>query len=485
MSSLKAKGGEIVSTDICMFINGEYVKSEVTSVVLNKFNEQPLGTLYHATEIIVNAAVEAAKEQFINKELKPFERYEILLKASELTLQRKEQIAVIMAEESGMTLKDALGEIDRAIQTFILSAEEAKRITGEVLPANANPGMENRIAFTTRVPVGVVCAITPFNAPFNNVVHKVAPAIASGNTVVLKPSSHTPRSALEVISILLEAGLPKGHVQVVFGDADVGKWLLKNKKINFYTFTGSTKVGEEIKAKSGLRRVALELGNNSATIVAEDADLDLAIPIIVRASYRKAGQVCVSLQRIYAHKNIAKELEERLAVEVKKLKVGNPLEKDTDVGPLIDENKAKELELWVQDAVKGGARVVVGGKRDRQFFTPTVIAGAKQEMKVVCQEVFGPILSIVEVEDINQAINLVNDSEYGLQAGIFTNDINLAMRVAKKLEVGGVNINETSNTRFDAMPYGGVKSSGIGREGPKYAIEEMTETKIIHMNLVP
>jgi acyl-CoA reductase-like NAD-dependent aldehyde dehydrogenase len=485
MSSLKAKGGEKVSTDICMFINGEYVKSEVTSVVLNKFNNQPLGTLYHATDTIVNAAVDAAKVQFINKELKPFERYEILLKASELTLQRKEQIAVIMAEESGMTYKDASGEIDRAIQTFILSAEEAKRITGEVLPANANPGMENRIAFTMRVPVGVVCAITPYNAPFNNVVHKVAPAIASGNTVVLKPSSNTPRSALEVISILLEAGLPKGHVQVVFGDADVGKWLLENKNINFYTFTGSTKVGEEIKTKSGLRRVALELGNNSATIVAADADLDLAIPIIVRASYRKAGQVCVSLQRIYAHKNIAKELEKRLAVEVAKLKVGNPLEKDTDVGPLINENKAKELELWVQEAVESGARVVVGGKRDRQFFDPTVIAGAKQEMKVVCQEVFGPILSIVEFDDINEAINLVNDSEYGLQAGVFTNDINLAMRIAKKLEVGGVNINETSNTRFDAMPYGGVKSSGIGREGPKYAIEEMTETKIIHMNLVP
>jgi acyl-CoA reductase-like NAD-dependent aldehyde dehydrogenase len=474
-----------MTTDICMFINGEFVKSSTSTVLVNKYDRSEIGILYLAAESDVNEAVEAAKAQFQNKELTAFERYEILLKASELTKQRKEIIAQIMVEESGITYKDAIGEIDRAIQTFILSGEEAKRITGEVLPASAHPGMENRIAFTTQVPVGVVCAITPFNAPFNNVVHKVAPAIAAGNTVVLKPSSLTPRSALEVVNILLESGLPKEHIQVVFGDAEVGQWLLANKKINFYTFTGSTRVGEEIKTKSGLRRVALELGNNSATIVAEDANLDLAVPIIVRASFRKAGQVCVSLQRIYAHKNIAKQLEERLATEVSKLKVGNPFEKDTDVGPLINENKAKELETWIEEAVSKGARVVTGGKREGTLFEPTVIAGAKQEMRIVCQEVFGPLLSIVEFEDINEAINLVNDSEYGLQAGVFTNDINLAMRVAKKLDVGGVNINETSNTRFDAMPYGGVKSSGIGREGPKYAIEEMTETKIIHMNLIP
>jgi acyl-CoA reductase-like NAD-dependent aldehyde dehydrogenase len=474
-----------MAKDICMFINGEFVKSSNSTVLLNKYNGSEIGTLYLASESDVNHAVEVAKNQFRTKVLTPFERYAILLKASELTKQRKEQIAHIMIEESGMTYKDATNEVERAIQTFIISGEEAKRITGEVLPANANPGMENRIAFTTQVPVGVVCAITPFNAPFNNVVHKVAPAIAAGNTVVLKPSTLTPRSALEVVSILIESGLPKEHVQVVFGDAEVGQWLLANKKINFYTFTGSTRVGEEIKTKSGLRRVALELGNNSATIVAEDANLDFAVPILVRASFRKAGQVCVSLQRIYAHKNIAKQLEERLALEVSKLKVGNPFEKDTDVGPLINENKANELEAWIDEAVKNGARVVTGGKREGTLFEPTVIAGARQEMKVVCQEVFGPLLSIVEFEDINEAINLVNDSEYGLQAGVFTNDINVAMRVAKKLEVGGININETSNTRFDAMPYGGVKSSGIGREGPKYAIHEMTETKIIHMNLIP
>lgn len=474
-----------VTSEICMFINGEKVKSRRSIIVKNKYDFSEIGTLYLASESDVNAAVDAARKQFLSHVLTPYERYEILLKASELTKKRKNEIANIMVAESGMTYKDASGEIDRAIQTFILSAEEAKRITGEVLPANANPGMENRMAFTIRVPVGVVCAITPFNAPFNNVVHKVAPAIAAGNTVVLKPSSYTPQSALQVVDILLEAGLPKTHVQVVFGDADVGQWLLANKNINFYTFTGSTRVGEEIKTKSGLRRIALELGNNSATIVAEDANLDLAVPIIIRASFRKAGQVCVSLQRLYAHKNIVKELEERLAIEISKLKVGNPFEKDTDVGPLINEHKAKELERWIEEAVQNGARVVTGGKREGTLFQPTVISGAQQRMKVVCQEVFGPLLSIVEYKDINEAIKLVNDSEYGLQAGIFTNDINLAMRVAKMLEVGGVNINETSNTRFDAMPYGGVKSSGIGREGPRYAIEEMTEIKIIHMNLIP
>lgn len=477
-------GGEQVTQEICMFINGKYVKSSVTSILKNKFDNTDIGLIYHAAESDVNAAVEAAKAQFLQNELSPYERYEILLKAAELTKQKKERIARIMIEEAGITYKDAIGEIDRAIQTFILSAEEAKRITGEVLPASANPGMENRIAFTVRVPVGVVCAVTPFNAPFNNVVHKVAPAIAAGNTVISKPSTYTPRSALEVLSILLDAGLPENHMQVVFGDADVGKWLLANKNINFYTFTGSTRVGEQFKAKSGLRRVALELGNNSATIVAADANLDAAVPIIVRASFRKAGQVCVSLQRIYAHKSISKQLTERLGAAVSNLKVGDPFEKDTDVGPLINENKAGELELWIDEAVNMGARVVVGGKRNGTLFEPTLIADAKQDMKVVCQEVFGPLLSIVEYDDIDEAIRLVNDTEYGLQAGVFTNDINLAMKVAKKLEVGGVNINETSNTRFDAMPYGGVKASGIGREGPKYAIEEMTETKIIHMNLL-
>ncbi|HEY8528806.1 MAG TPA: aldehyde dehydrogenase family protein [Paenibacillaceae bacterium] len=468
-----------------MFINGEFVKSNVTTILKNKYDNSDIGIVYLATEADVNAAVDAAKAQFAKHPLTPYQRYEILLKAADLTKQRKERIARIMVEESGMTYKDAVGEIDRAIQTFIISGEEAKRITGEVLPVEAHPGMENRVAFTMRVPVGVVCAITPFNAPFNNVVHKVAPAIAAGNTVVLKPSVHTPRSALEVLRILLEAGLPGNHVQVVHGDADAGNWLLANRKINFYTFTGSTRVGEIIKTKSGLRRVALELGNNSATIVAEDADLDFAVPIIVRASFRKAGQVCVSLQRIYAHKNISKQLEARLAEAISKLKVGNPLEPDTDVGPLISEKKAEELEQWVEEAVRDGARIVTGGKRKGALFEPTLIANAKQEMKVVCREVFGPLLSIVEYEDIDEAIRLVNDSEYGLQAGVFTNDINLAMKVAKALEVGGVNINETSNTRFDAMPYGGVKSSGIGREGPKYAIQEMTEVKIIQMNLRP
>lgn len=472
-----------MSSEVLMYIDGSYEKSTNNKKIINKFNGELIGHLYETTQEQIDVATRSAKKQFEEKKLTPYERYEILLSAAEITKRNVENIAQIMITESGITYKDAIGEIERAIQTFILSAEEAKRITGEVLPITSNPGMENRVAFTLQVPVGVVCAITPFNAPFNNVVHKVAPAIAAGNTVILKPSSHTPRSAMKVLEILLEAGMPKKHLNVVFGEAEVGEWLLENKIINFYTFTGSTKVGEIVKIKSGLRRVALELGNNSATIVAEDADLNLAIPIIVKASFRKAGQVCVSLQRIYAHKKIAKQLEIELKEAILKLKTGNPFDKNTDVGPLIDINKAEMLDDWIEEALQNGARLVCGGKRDGALFQPTLIAGAKQEMKVVCQEVFGPILSIVEYEHIDDAIKLVNDSEYGLQAGVFTNDLNLAMDVAKRLEVGGVNINETSNTRFDAMPYGGVKSSGIGREGPKYAIQEMTETKIVQMNL--
>ncbi|MBP1934555.1 aldehyde dehydrogenase family protein [Ammoniphilus resinae] len=470
--------------EIGLFIQGEWIKTGKLIPVTNKFTGGVIAQVHEAGQREVDQAVQAARRAFKQNALTPYQRYEILLKASQITEKRKKDIAEVMAVESGITLKDAYGEIARAVQTFILSAEESKRITGEVLPVKANPGMENRLAFTIQVPVGVVGAITPFNAPFNNVIHKVAPAIAAGNAVVLKPSTATPQSALEVLSILLDAGNPKELIQVIFGEIETGEAMLTHPGINFYTFTGSTRVGEVVKTKTGLRRVALELGNNSATIVCEDANLDVAVPIMVRAAFRKAGQVCVSLQRVYAHQSIAKELANRLAREVEKFKVGNPLDPDTDIGPMISLKKAIEVEQWVNEAVSTGAKVLTGGKREGVIYYPTVLTNAKQEMRIVCEEVFGPVLSVVPYKDFSQAIDLVNDSPYGLQAGIFTNDINKAMIAAEKIEVGGLNINDTSNTRFDAMPYGGVKFSGIGREGPKYAIAEMTETKIIQMNIL-
>lgn len=470
--------------DICSFIEGQFVQTGRLSPVTNKYTGEVIGQLHLAGKDEVNLAVQSAVEAFRRHPLSPYERYKILTKAAQLTEEKKMDIARTMAIEAGLTMKDGLMEIDRSVQTFILAGEEAKRITGEVLPVQANPGMENRVAFTMRVPVGVVCAITPFNAPFNTVVHKLAPAIAAGNTVVLKPSSSTPMTALEVVSILLEAGLPASHIQVLIGSSGMGDELLTHPGIHFYTFTGSTKVGEHIKAKTGLRRVSLELGNNSATIVCEDANLDVAVPLMVKAAFRKAGQVCVSLQRVYAHHSIAGELSERLAQEAEKLHVGDPLAPETDVGPMIQEKKAVEVEQWIQEAVSQGAHLLTGGQREKALIYPAVLADAKQSMKVVCEEVFGPTLSVIPYHDLDEAIELVNDSPYGLQAGIFTNDINKAMKAAQRLEVGGVNINETSNTRFVAMPYGGVKASGIGREGPKYAIEEMTEMKIVQMNIL-
>ncbi|MCM3761340.1 aldehyde dehydrogenase family protein [Alkalihalobacillus oceani] len=472
-----------MSDEQLLFINGEFKKSEHKEPVIDKYSRETVSYVYFAGEKEVKEAVDAAKKQYKIDKLPPFKRYEILLKAAEITKGRKKQIAKIMVSEAGMTFKDAMGEIERAIHTLVISAEEAKRITGEVLPVKANPGMEKRVAFTQKIPKGVVCAITPFNAPFSNVIHKLAPAIAAGNTVVLKPASITPQSALAVLDIMIEAGMPPKHVNVVFGEVETGTYLLENKDINFYTFTGSTRVGEIIKTKSGLRNVSLELGNNSATIVTPNADIKFAAPIITKASFRKAGQVCVSLQRIYAHASIIDNLADELKLLINNLKVGDPMNPETDVGPVINDDKIEQIKDWIQEAVHSGAEVMTGNKVEGSIFYPTLIKNASQNMKVVCNEIFGPVLSLVPYKDLDEAIRLVNDSEYGLQAGVFTTDINEAMKVAQEIEAGGVNINETSNTRFDAMPYGGVKNSGIGREGPKYAIESMTDTKIIHMNL--
>ncbi len=419
-------------------------------------------------------------------EWSPFERYQFLDRVSRAITEKAEEYSVLIVAESGKPIRDARIETWRAAQTFRLAAEEAKRIHGEEVPVQATPGSEKRLAFTVRVPLGVVCAITPFNSPLNQMNHKLPTALAAGNTVVLKPPELTPLSAVKLLRTMVDSGLPSGFVNMVQGQGErVGEALLENLGINAYTFTGSAAVGLHIRQKAGLRKTLLELGSNSAVIVHRDADLALAAKLIARAGNVYAGQICISVQRVYVHRDIYDRFSEQLRAEIDKLVVGDPMDDRTDVGPMISVDAADRAASWLHDALDAGARIVTGGKKERQWFYPTLVDQVSPEMWLVCREVFAPIITMTPFDRITDAIRMANDSEYGLQAGIFTQNLDVAFHLAKSLEVGGVIINDTSNYRVDQMPYGGVKHSGTGREGIRYAIEELTEPRLIVLNLRP
>lgn len=466
-----------------LLIGGQERHTDRRTQVFNRYTNEVIAEVSEADPSDVAEAVAIAQRVQQETLLTPTRRYEILIRAAQLCREREGDLVRVMVQEAGITRKDALSEVQRAIQTFIQSGEEAKRIVGECVPIQGQPGFEHKLAFTIRVPVGVVCGITPFNSPFNGVVHKAAPALAAGNSVVIKPSPATPLSALAVAGILLDAGLPRGFISVVLGGPAVVEALLADQRIGFYTFTGSAPVGRIIKEKSGLRRVTVELGNNSATIVCADADLDKAASLIARAGFRKAGQVCTSVQRVYVDRRIEGQLLERLTEETRKLVVGNPDDPSTDVGPMISEAKAAQAEAWVQEALAAGAQLAVGGRREGALLYPTVLGQARQEMKVVCEEIFAPVISVIPFDTLAQAIDWVNESPYGLTAGLFTSSLDAAFTAAKTIQVGTVNVNDTSSARADLMPYGGVKESGFGKEGPRYAIEEMTESRLVTLSL--
>lgn len=466
-----------------IWVNGEWKDTEEKIAIHHKFTGELLGYVGKPTKEETMEAVSVCKETYRNKKLFPNERAEILTKAAYLIGENKDELALLLTRETGNTIRESQKEVERAIFSLSAYSEEAKRIVGEMLPIEAMKGHEHRFGYTMRVPVGVVCAITPFNGPLNLATHKVAAAIASGNTVVLKPAPTTPLSSARFAEILKEAGLPDGFLNVVFGDEDVGTWLLHDERINFYTFTGSPQVGEYIKRETGLRRVGLELGSNSATIVCSDADVKKAADLCTRRAIWKAGQVCISVQRVYVHKEILEDFLEEAKEVVHSIKVGNPEDPGVDVGPMHTIEAAERADSWVKEAVAGGARVVTGRKREDRLFYPTILTDVTPDMKVVCKEIFAPVLNIIPFSDLEEVVEWVNDSEYGLQAGVFTNDINTAFDLSKRIEVGGININDTSNYRADIIPYGGIKKSGIGREGPKYSIEEMTEIRVVTFNL--
>ncbi|GAA0369734.1 aldehyde dehydrogenase family protein [Bacillus horti] len=467
-----------------LIIGSEEIRTEEVFSVYNKFSNEKLAQIAKAEEKHVDLAVQVAKETFHHDALSPYERYEILNKAALLLQKRKEEIAKTLVAEVGKTIKEARIEVDRSVQTMLLSSEEAKRLGGEVLPLSASPGSENKFGYYVRSPIGVICAITPFNVPLNLSCHKIGPALAAGNTVVWKPASDTPLSAYILMDTLLEAGLPAGYVNLICGSgASLGKWLLQDQRIGKYTFTGSSGVGKKMKEQSGFRSVSLELGNNSPNIVHHDADLDQAAQMCTLRGFFSAGQACISVQRIYVQRDVKDKFLEKLVEYTNKLKLGDPFDEETDIGPLISVGEANRVKEWIDEAVGQGAKIVVGGQQDGAFIEPTILENVKAEMKVVCQEVFGPVLTVIPYDELDDAIRQANDSEYGLQSGIFTSNLNHAMYAAKKLQTGGVIINDASTYRADLMPYGGIKNSGIGREGPRFAIEQMTELKVVVMNL--
>jgi acyl-CoA reductase-like NAD-dependent aldehyde dehydrogenase len=478
----------MIKEDIAVYknlIGGEWVGGDDLLPVQNKYNGETIAYITKASREDVNKAVDNALETFKTRKLTVDERYNILMKAARIFEERKEELALIIVREAGKVLKDARAEIERGVQTFIASAEEAKRITGTGIPIQGQPGQDGKMAFTVRVPVGVVGAITPFNFPFNLTAHKLAPAIAAGNTVVLKPAEVTPIIHMKMVEIMMEAGLPSGFINIVNGiGQETGQYLLENERVAMYSFTGSAPVGKHIKSVIGIRRVTLELGNNSPNIVHKDVkNLKRAANLCVTKGFGNSGQACISVQRIYVHRDIYDSFVKEAMEVAKTLKVGNPELADTDVGPMISENAAIRAESWIREAEEAGATVSYGGKREGSVLHPTILTNVTKEMKVVCEEVFAPIVSIIAFDDINVAFEEANDSRFGLQAGVFTSDINLAMRAAYELEFGGVVINNVSTYRADIMPYGGIKNSGIGKEGPKYAVEDMTEEKIIVIDL--
>ncbi len=463
-----------------LLIAGEWVDGASREILKDKFDGAVYGEMAVASPGQVNAAVAGAVQAQQQSTLTPYQRYRILLAAARIVESRLAPLIELMRHEAGFTRADGDNEVKRCVQTLELCAEEAKRLNGEMAPLQAGDGVKNRIGFTLRSPRGVVCVITPFNSPLNVLAHKVGPALAGGNAVVIKPSEFTPLTAIELCKALIDAGLPPGLLALVHGQGGVvGPQLLADERIAFYAFTGSTRVGREIQRAAGLRRTQLELGSISSTIVCHDADMDLAIPKILNAGFRKAGQVCTSVQRLYVDRRIAASFVAKLVAAAAQMKAGDPADPATVIGPMISLAHAQRAKSWVDEAVARGARILTGGCCVGAVMQPTVLTQVTGDMKVMCEEIFGPVLSVVEFDGIDAAVAQANGTPFGLSVGLFTSNLNTAFRAARALRFGGVHVNEASSARVDAMPFGGVKDSGFGWEGPAYAIREMTEERLL------
>lgn len=466
------------------YVNGEWKSSMDFAELQSPHTKEVIAHIPQASREEVEQAIEVADGARIEvAALTAYERAAILEHIARLFIDNRQKAAEIISLEAAKPIKYALGEIDRTIETYKFAAEEAKRLTGELIPMDAAKNGANRFGYTIEEPLGVIGAITPFNFPQNLVAHKVGPAIAAGNTIVLKPASQTPLSALFLAELIDQTALPKGAFNVITGSGrTVGDALVESDKVKMITFTGSPAVGIGIRNKAGLKKVALELGSNAGLIIDKGVDLSDIVPKCVMGAFSNQGQVCISLQRAYVMDDVFEEFLERFTVSTKQLVIGSPVEETTDISAMIHPNEQERAVNWVNEAVEQGAEIVVGGSIDNGVFMPTILTNVSPTLKVSCQEVFAPIVIVNRITSIEEGIAAINDSNYGLQAGIFTNDIQTAFTASKQLEVGGVMINDIPTYRVDQMPYGGVKESGTGKEGLKYAIHEMTETKLVVWN---
>jgi len=467
-----------------LFIDGKWVSGKEAKDTRSPYDQSIVGRVHFADVDQVREAVDSAHQAFQRtKMLSSFERAKALVFVSDQIAKNKEKLAWSIVKGAGKAIKSARVEADRAVSTFQIAAEEAKRMNGEIIPLDLSPQTSGRWGLVRRFPVGAMVGITPFNFPLNLVAHKVAPAMASGNTIVLRPASQVAMTSSILAEIISQSDFPAGgfnHIPCGYKAADV---FLEDDRVKKITFTGSPDIGWELKKRANKKRVTLELGGNAAVIIEPDADLDFALQRTVLGAYAYSGQVCISIQRIFLHKKIYDKFMADFVEAAAKLKMGDPMEESTDIGPMINLDAAKQTEEWVGEALENGARLVFGGKRDGAMFEPTILENVKPELRISCQEAFAPVVVVSPYEDFDLALRSVNDSIYGLQAGVFTNDLKKAFQAYESLDVGGVICNDIPTFRIDHMPYGGVKESGFGREGLKYAIEEMTELKLLALNL--
>ena len=468
-----------------IFLAGNWVDKPKKLEVKNPFDNSVIDTVPKADAADLEKALGFAERGAkVMAKLSSYERWKILRKAADLMAARNEELGQTISKEEGKVITEGRGEASRAVETIMGSAEEAKRIHGETVPLDADPTGSKNLGFTLRIPCGVGAAIAPFNFPLNLVCHKVGPALAAGNTVIVKPASDTPLSALKLTEILLESGLPPEGIQCITGSGgEIGDALVADRRVRKVTFTGSREVGDRICRTAGIKKVTMELGSNSPVIVMPDADLNKVAAAIAMTGYGNAGQTCISTQRVLTAKKVYGDFLGALKPKVESLTIGNQLDEKSKVGPMVKESEAVRVDDWIKEAVAGGARMVAGGGRRGAIYMPAVVADVHPDMRISRDELFGPAVAVTPFDTIEEALNLANDSVYGLAAGIFTENVEWAMKFAREAEAGNLHVNWGSQWRVDLMPYGGLKDSGFGKEGPRYAVEEMTELKMVVFHL--
>jgi len=466
-----------------MYLAGEWAESKETLEITNPYNGELIGTTYQASTTQVETAIVAAEAVFpLLRSMPTYERVNFLLAFASKLKARRDEVAKMIALEAGKPIRDAEVETDRGVFTIETAAEEAKRIEGEVMPLDLLASSTGRFGITRRFPIGPVSGISPFNFPLNLALHKLAPAMASGNPLVLKPPSRDPLTMLLIAQMLEEIGLPKGWVSVLPMSREVGDILVEDDRFKLLSFTGSPDVGWDMKKRAGMKRVVLELGGNAGTIIDEDSDIDFAIGRVRTGAFAYAGQVCISVQRVFIHEAVYDRFRDGLVTATQQIKMGDPIDRTTDLGPMIDAKNVGRVQTWIDEAVAAGATVSTGGRAEGRFYYPTVIENAPKTSFVCSREAFAPLVTIFKVKSFKEAVDAVNDSDYGLQAGVFTNNLEKALYAFENIEAGGVIINDIPTYRIDHMPYGGVKASGLSREGLRYAIEDMTEMRLMVVN---